>query len=178
MRGTRVRETPRGSGVWKAAAGESYEGRLLLDTHIWIWWLEDDKRQIAPVLRTLLAQVSRKAGLVVCDISFWETALKAARGKLTLSRDPVSWLHDAENAPAIDLLPLDREILVRSARLPRELRDPADRMLVAAAQIHGLSLVTMDERIIAYARAHPEVGVCDARPSGRVREARRRVGTR
>lgn len=65
----------------------------------------------------------------------------------------------------VTFLPLDRDILLLSIQLPGEIHgDPADRMLIAAAQLHGLPLITIDQRIIEYARVHRGVPVCDARP--------------
>jgi PIN domain nuclease of toxin-antitoxin system len=56
-------------------------------------------------------------------------------------------------------------VLIQSTRLPGELHgDPADRILVAQAQLGGMSLVTCDRVIVEYAASQPGVPVCDARP--------------
>lgn len=154
----------RGRLLWKASERPSYAGPMLLDTHIWIWMLNGDTARISAPARRMLEQVNAIANLFVCDISFWEVAMKTAKGNLTLAVDAAVWLDRAESAPGIRYVPLDRGILVQSTRLTGELQgDPADRMLVAAAQLNGMPLMTADAKIIAYARSQPGVPVCDAR---------------
>ncbi|MEO8621090.1 MAG: type II toxin-antitoxin system VapC family toxin, partial [bacterium] len=141
-----------------------YNGPLLLDTHIWIWLLEGDASRMATGTVELLDRSGTNAGLHVCDISAWEVAVKAKKGKLEFSVDPMIWLRRAERAPGTRMLPLDREILLASTTLPGEIHaDPADRMLIAAAKLNNLPLVTADEAIVVYAKANPGTPVVDAR---------------
>lgn len=101
---------------------------------------------------------------MVSDISVWEVANKSAKGKLVLSLDPVIWLDKAASAPGIYNLPLDRRSLIQSVLLPGDPPgDPADRMLIATAQLTPSSLITCDEDIISYARVRGGLSVCDAR---------------
>jgi len=103
--------------------------------------------------------------LFVSDISFWEVALKASKGKLTLSVGAAIWLSRAERAPGISYFALDRTILIQSTQLAGALHaDPADRMLIATAQLRSAPLMTADDAIIAYAASEPGVPVCDSRP--------------
>lgn len=163
-RGARQVKRVPGSQLWRAGERPGYEGALLLDTHIWVWLLEGRRDRLTPPLVALLERVAAHARLVVCDISFWEVGIKAAKGKLVLSLDTPIWLARAERAPGIVYLSLDRTILLQSTRLAADLPgDSADRMLVAAAQLHATPLVTADERIIAFAAARRGVPVCDAR---------------
>jgi PIN domain nuclease of toxin-antitoxin system len=112
----------------------------------------------------LLERSGRKSQLLVSDISYWEIAVKAAKGKLTLSVDAGVWLNRASSAPGIRFLPLDREILLLSTRLAGSAHnDPADRMLLAAAQLNNVPLVTADKQIVDYAKAHAATPVVDAR---------------
>jgi PIN domain nuclease of toxin-antitoxin system len=83
---------------------------------------------------------------------------------LTLSVDSTIWLSRAATAPGIRFLPLDRDPLLLSTRLAGAAHnDPADRMLLAIAQLHNLPLVTADVSIIAYAKSHAGTPVVDAR---------------
>lgn len=150
---------------WRASQLSAYEGPLLLDTHVWVWYLEGDARQMPSDLPPLLERVGRAGGLRVLDISFWEVAMKSAKGKLVFSIEPTIWLRRAEKAGGIRFVPLDREILLLSTRLPGSAHnDPADRMLIAAARLNNLPLVTADRLIIDYAAANPGTPVVDARP--------------
>lgn len=162
--GRNLTPIPSRSALWRAADDPDYAGPLLLDTHIWVWMLEGDMSRLAPAMPALLQRTAAAGGLSVSDISFWEVALKASKGKLVLSVDATIWLGRAERAPGVAYVPLDRTILLQSARLPGTPHDdPADRMLMATAQLTGMPLVTVDEAIIAYAGAETGVPVCDAR---------------
>ena len=150
--------------VWTPADLAAYEGPLLLDTHVWIWHLEGDETRFAKGTSALLDRSGAQGRLFVCDISWWEVAVKAAKGKLQFSMDAAFWLRRAERAPGIVPIPLSREILLMSTRLPGQPHgDPADRMLLATAQLQRAPLVTVDEEIIAYARRQRGIPVCDAR---------------
>lgn len=150
--------------VWRAADLHGYAGPLLLDTHVWIWHLDGDSTRMSPATAALLDRSGVENGLRVCDISAWEVAVKAAKGKLHFTIDPMIWLQRAARAPGTRALALDREILLLSTRLPGAVQnDPADRMLIAAAQLNAIPLVTADRLIIDYASAHPGTPVVDAR---------------
>lgn len=151
-------------GVWKPAGWTESDGPLLLDTHMWVWLLNGDATRMGADAIPLLRTAAASQLLYVSDISFWEVAMKTAAGKLVLSLDPAIWLLQAERAPGILYLPLDRPILIQSTRFAKEMHgDPADRMLIATAQLYSASLVTADKEIIAYARSSKRVSVCDVR---------------
>lgn len=152
------------SSVWSAIDLANFDGPILLDTHIWIWHLEGNSSSVAPSVTALLDRSGKKSRIFVSDISFWEVGVKVAKGRLTLSFEPALWLKRAEKAPGIRFLPLDREALLLSTRLPGAIHnDPADRMLMAAAKLNNLPLVTADGLIVKYAMSHPGVPVVDAR---------------
>ena len=116
-------------------------------------------------VRPLLERSGRKSNLLVSDISYWEIAVKSAKGRLTLSVDAAVWLARASAAPGIRFLPLDREVLLLSTRLADSAHnDPADRMLLAVAQLNSVPLVTADKLIVDYAKSHAGTPVVDARP--------------
>ncbi len=153
-----------GAQLWHAASRPTWDGPLLLDTHVWLWMLEGDGSRLSPAVPRLLAGAAATGQLLVCDISYWEVATKAAKGRLKLSMDVALWLRRAEAAPGVRPVAVDRELLVMSTRLPGTLHgDPADRILIAAAQLLAAPLVTVDAQIIAYAKAQRGVPVCDAR---------------
>jgi PIN domain nuclease of toxin-antitoxin system len=150
--------------VWAPAGLPDYAGPLLLDTHIWLWHLEGSRSHTAADLLPLLDRSGARSNLFVSDISYWEVAGKAAKGKLTLSVDVAIWLQQAEQAPGIRFRALDRPVLLLSTRLPGSVHnDPADRVLIASAQLANLPLVTADRLIIEYAESHPGTPVVDAR---------------
>ena len=155
----------RRSLVWRVGArAATHTGPLLLDTHIWVWLLEGREDGWAPRTRELLERGAHTGKLFVSDISFWEVAVKAAKAQLELSTPVATWFTRAQTAPGIQYLPVDRATLVHSTQLGAPMHeDPADRMLVATAQLGSVSLVTVDEKILAYALAHRGTPACDAR---------------
>ena len=152
------------ASTWRVSDLSRYDGALLLDTHIWLWYVEGDVSHLGNDLISLLDRSGSASRLLVSDISYWEVAVKSATGKLSFSIDVAVWLQRAESAPGIRFLPLDRPVLLQSTRLAGAAHtDPADRMLIAAAQIYNVPLVTADRAIIEYAGAHPGTPVVDAR---------------
>lgn len=152
------------SALWRAAREPEREDAILLDTHAWVWTLDGSVGDMAAEAVALIGAAAAARRLHVSDISFWEVSLKVAKGKLTLSIDPTLWLARAAQAPGIQGLPLTRDVLVQSTLLSGEPHgDPADRILLAQAQIGDMSLLTCDRLIIDYAARQPGVPVCDAR---------------
>lgn len=150
--------------VWTPAELASYDGPLLLDTHIWLWHIEGDASLMASDTTALLDRSGARSQLLVSDISYWEVAVKAAKGKISFAVDAASWLQRAEKAPGIQFRALDRAVLLLSTRLAGAAHsDPADRMLIALAQLESIPLVTADKLIVEYARANPGTPVVDAR---------------
>lgn len=120
--------------------------RLLLDTHVLLWALRDD-RQLGPEAREAIENTQNP--VYVSSASVWEIALKRALGKLEAPRDLVQWLRRT----AFQSLAIEIEHAVAAAELPRHHTDPFDRMLIAQAQLQGLTLVTRDSRIAEYSVA-------------------------
>lgn len=121
---------------------------ILLDTHVWVWWVHDDPMPRG--LRTTI-EVRAREGLAVSAISCWEVAKLVERGRLQLPMDLPDWLDLALNPSGVSLIPLSPEIAAASTKLPADFhRDPADQIIVATSRLHDLSLATCDERIRAY----------------------------
>lgn len=135
---------------------------LLLDTHIWVWYLENDGKRLPKKIIEHLTTAEHAGEVFVSDISFWEVANKSSRTKF-FSMDAIVWLHRAAEAPGVIYVPVERAALIQSTRLSgTPPRDPADRILIATAQLNGASLVTCDTQIIDYARRERGVSVVDA----------------
>lgn len=121
---------------------------IILDTHVWIWWVEGDSR-LSPGQRRAIFDEQRGGTIGISVISCWEIAMLVSKGRLDLSVGSLEWLHAELGYPTVELLPLTPEIAVRAYRLPEHFQpDPADRLIVATAIEHGCRLVTSDTRII------------------------------
>ncbi|HXA16159.1 MAG TPA: type II toxin-antitoxin system VapC family toxin [Thermoanaerobaculia bacterium] len=121
---------------------------ILLDTHVWVWWVHGDP--IPFELRQAI-ELREDEGFAVSAISCWEVAKLVEYGRLELPTDLSSWLNLALKESGVSLIPLTPRIAAESTRLPGDFhRDPADQIIVATARIHDLPLATCDEKIRAY----------------------------
>ena len=118
--------------------------RLLLDTHILLWWLTDDPALPARA-DALIADPANQ--VFVSPMSLWEIAIKSRLGKITADVDEV---RNAALESGFDPLPFTLEHAAEVARLPDHHRDPFDRALVAQARFEPLHLVTHDAVVVAY----------------------------
>lgn len=131
--------------------------KLLLDTHVWVWSQERPER-LGRRTRNLL--VSPDHGNYVCPISTLEIARLLAVGEVALSMPLRDWVDQSLEALTAETVRITHEVAIEAYALPGEFhKDPADRLLVAAARCHGLTIVSADDRILAY----PEVRSHDAR---------------
>ena len=121
---------------------------ILLDTHILIWWRLDSKRLARNQVRLLLDLEKRGRPSAISAITLWEMAILAARHRIEI-KDPLSvWLEEIENHPLIVVIPVTARIAAESVSLGPEFHnDPADQIIVATARLHGLRLMTADDRI-------------------------------
>ncbi|MFY9975106.1 MAG: type II toxin-antitoxin system VapC family toxin [Chromatiaceae bacterium] len=121
--------------------------RLLLDTHVLLWWVEDSE-QLSPEARRLIADEQNEC--YVSFVSAWEMAIKAAIGKLKLAVPVKRYIQEQLPANAIKLLPLSIDHVTAVESLPLHHRDPFDRLLVVQAQQELLSLVSVDASFDQY----------------------------
>lgn len=122
---------------------------IVLDTHIWVWWVHGDAHLNDKHARLL--QENESTGLGVSVISCWEVAKLVERGRLILPCPVAEWFNQALAYPGIQLLNLTPLIALESTKLPTEFhRDPADQLIVATARILDAPLLTADRRIQDY----------------------------
>jgi PIN domain nuclease of toxin-antitoxin system len=122
---------------------------IVLDTHIWIWWFNDDPA-LPQSCRDVIA-ANQAQGLGVSVFSCWEVAMLAAKGRLRLSVPVASWVLSALAPPEVRLLELTPSIAIESTVLPDGLHnDPADRIIIATARAARCALLTLDQQIRRY----------------------------
>lgn len=131
--------------------------RLLLDTHVWMWAAEDPRR-LGPKLRALLENEHRERS--VSAVSTLEIARLVWSGDIVLQIPLADWVATSLADLRADSLPVTDEIAIEAYRLPEPFhRDPADRVIVASARLHQLTIATADERILDWSH----VSTVDAR---------------
>ena len=117
--------------------------RLLLDTHVLLWWLSDDP-QLGQSARQAIADP--RNDVYISAASTWEISIKRSLGKLSAPEDMDSIIDNE----GFDKLPISLFHGDQAGMLPSHHKDPFDRMLIAQAQSEGLIVVTNDEKIIRY----------------------------
>ncbi len=122
---------------------------IILDTHIWVWWVHGDSRLSSS--HGELIERSEGDEIGIGSISLWEVAKLVELGRLVLPVALGDWFKDALAYPGVTLLDLTPEIAIESTQLPgRFHRDPADQIIVTTARVFGHDLVTADQKIRDY----------------------------
>jgi PIN domain nuclease of toxin-antitoxin system len=121
---------------------------VLLDTHVWLWFLLNDG-PLPTHHRTALDKLASQRGLAVSWTSVWETAMLVQKQRVVLDRPYHEWLKTALHPSFISLIPADVAAVLAQERLPESFHnDPADRLITATAMLHNLPLASFDNRII------------------------------
>ena len=121
--------------------------KILLDTHIFLWFISGDSRLSAEV-RDVIRDSDNEIYLSV--VSVWECIVKYQLGKLPLPEPPEIYLPKPRDLHQIASLALDESSVVQLSKLPPLHRDPFDRMLICQALQNGLTIVTVDAAVRAY----------------------------
>lgn len=117
--------------------------KLLLDTCVLLWWLNNSDRLGTKIINTINNSNNQA---YVSSASIWEIYIKQAAGKLTIDGNLIGTLETLDIKP----LPIMLEHGKIAAELPSIHRDPFDRMLIAQASAEKMTIVTADRRIQQY----------------------------
>ena len=128
--------------------------KYLLDTHCWLWLKDDWSRIPSPIRRRILTDPTQ---LVLSAVSVIEIGIKHATGRLKLKSSPDQFVAELK-AEGAAVLTVNVDHALRMASLPLHHQDPFDRLLVAQAQLEGLTIVSADANVLAY-----DVAAIDAR---------------
>jgi PIN domain nuclease of toxin-antitoxin system len=121
---------------------------IVLDTHVWLWWLADPSR-LSPVAR---GAIDEAEAVGVSAVSAWEVAMLVARRRISLDRDVATWVRQALAHARVRPQALTPDVAVAAGLLDGRgfPGDPADRFIYATAQALRATLVTRDEAIRGY----------------------------
>ena len=120
---------------------------LLLDTHIFLWFISGDARLLGS-LRQIIRNPENNVYLSV--VSIWEVIIKHGLGKLPLPEPPEVYLPRQRRLHLIQSLPVDEDSVSQLSKLPLLHRDPFDRILICQALQYDLTIATVDDAIRAY----------------------------
>jgi PIN domain nuclease of toxin-antitoxin system len=118
--------------------------KLLLDTHIWLWYLLGNERLSTQLQTTIPAATTE---LWLSPISIWETLLLAEKGRISLQPNPVAWVDLALNTLEIREASLNHHIAILSRQIELLHQDPGDRFIAATAVYYQLTLATVDTNL-------------------------------
>jgi PIN domain nuclease of toxin-antitoxin system len=120
---------------------------ILLDTHIWLWWLIGDGR-LKQHERQALDKLAASNKLCISWTTLWETELLERKKRISLLPDFRSWAQKATERSFMTVLAVDLDVLIAQRALPGSFHaDPADRLITATALLTGYELATYDVRI-------------------------------
>jgi PIN domain nuclease of toxin-antitoxin system len=120
--------------------------RLLLDTHVLLWFLREPHKLSPPAL----AAIASASQVGVSIVSLWEIAIKVSLNKLQLPKSYDELFPQSIIDSGLDLLPVDPTHLSHVVGLPWHHRDPFDRLLVAQAKAEGVTLISADASLGQY----------------------------
>ncbi|QSJ15676.1 type II toxin-antitoxin system VapC family toxin [Nostoc sp. UHCC 0702] len=121
---------------------------IILDTHIWVWWVQNDLRLTQQQRQWL--QDYESDGLGVSILSCWEVAKLVEKKRLILPLAIDKWLEVALAYPGVQLLNLSVPIVIDSTQLSGFHSDPFDQLIVATARFYNCPLLTVDVKILNY----------------------------
>lgn len=119
--------------------------KLLLDTHIWLWYLQGNSR-LSENLRQIMN--SPDTELWLSPISIWETIVLAEKGRIELNCEPQVWVKRYLRSLDFKEARITYEIAMRSRSIELSHQDPADRFIAATAIELDLTLATVDKRLL------------------------------
>ncbi len=121
--------------------------KVLLDTHVFLWWNLDDPR-LSRTAHRLISDGSNK--IYLSSASAWEIAIKASIGRLTLPEKSEKYVPSRMALHRIQPLPIQVSHALGTESLEKIHNDPFDRLLVAQCQLENLPLLTADPKITQY----------------------------
>lgn len=134
---------------------------ILLDTHPLIWFTQGETK-LGTRARRLLSESFAARQAMVSPITFWEASMLANKGRIVLALAIKEWVNEVIKG-GVSLVPVSPEIAVAAGQLRGDIHgDPADRIIIATAQLLASPVVTADRKILDYA-AEGHVQAIDAR---------------
>jgi PIN domain nuclease of toxin-antitoxin system len=120
---------------------------IVLDTHIWLWWVNADTELLAPARAKQIEQCDLVA---VSAISCFEVAWLTHHGRIVLPCAKEQWFEKALEGSGIRLLPITPKIADIAVELPEHHSDPQDRIIIATALSHDAKLMSSDRKFPQY----------------------------
>ncbi len=118
---------------------------ILLDTHVWLWWLLSEG-ELADDERETLDTAAKNGEIAISAASIWEAERLARKGIIELKPTFTAWIEMATKPEVCKVIPIDKEVILAQSELPANFPDdPADRLIVSTALYHHFALATKDQ---------------------------------
>ena len=121
--------------------------KLLLDTHVWLWWNTEPERLSSTAVRQI---ENARNEVFLSAASVWEMAIKRRLGKLPLPESVAAYVARRVKSDPVTPLPVSHDHAAGVELLEPLHGDPFDRLLIVQARQDGMRLMTVDERVLAY----------------------------
>ena len=117
---------------------------VLLDTHIWVWWLGGND-ELSEHEREELDYLASKRQIAIAAISLWEAQMRIAKRRIRISMEFDQWIREAARPDLVTIIPIDTNVAIALQQLPDNFQgDPADRLILASAISRNYELATHD----------------------------------
>jgi len=120
---------------------------IVLDTHIWFWWINNDHQSLGSIRQEKIASAEI---IAVSAISCFEIAWLERHRRISLPCQPTEWFEKALSHSNIELLPITPTIATRAVNMHEHHSDPQDRIIIATAVEHNAKLMSSDSQFSKY----------------------------
>lgn len=120
---------------------------IMLDTHIWHWWVNQIPRKLSAGIITLIEDADE---IAISAISCFEMAWLVRHDRIDLGMPFEHWFNEVKHSTDIQILPITAPIGIQAAHLPEHHKDPQDRIIIATTLHHSAHLISFDSAFPAY----------------------------
>ena len=120
---------------------------IVLDTHIWLWWLNGNKAELGEDREI---QILEADSVGVSAISCFEVAWLYHHNRIQFCGPLGEWFDKALIGSSVNLLPITPEVASMAVQLPEHHKDPQDRIIIATALVHDAKVMSVDSKFVLY----------------------------
>lgn len=121
---------------------------VILDTHVWLWWLLGDGA-LKSFERKTLDGLAERGEISISWVTIWETEMLERKGRIALEPNIFEWMEIATTPEVSKIIPVNTAVVLAQRKLPKSFHtDPADRLITSTSMLTEYPLVTYDRRIL------------------------------
>lgn len=121
---------------------------VILDTHVWLWWLLGDGA-LKSFERKALDGLAESGEISISWVTIWETEMLERKGRIALEPNIFDWMEIATTPEVSKIIPVNTAVVLAQRKLPKSFHsDPADRLITSTSILTEYPLATYDRRIL------------------------------